>query len=73
MSDERQKWLILSADKIAPQKSVVCRPILLILSAKIDHVLEQLRQASEMGLLGRVEFTGRHRNTLRLLFHIYTV
>jgi len=22
---------------------------------------------------GRVEFTGRHRNTLRLLFHIYTV
>jgi len=24
-------------------------------------------------LSGRVEFTGRHRNTLRLLFHIYTV
>jgi len=23
--------------------------------------------------LGRVEFTGRHKNTLRLLFHIYTV
>ena len=23
--------------------------------------------------VGRVEFTGRHRNTLRLLFHIYTV
>ena len=57
MSDERQNWPILSADKIARQKSVVChakiarnRPIL---SAKIEHVLSSTILSANFSYIGQ--------------------
>jgi len=58
MSDERQHRPILSADKIARQKSVVChakialqnRPIL---SAKIEHVLSSTILSADFSYIGQ--------------------
>jgi len=38
--------------------------------ARIKREFKEVVKSEEVG---RVEFTGRDRNTLRLLFHIYTV
>jgi len=50
MSDERQNRPILSADKIAQQKSVVCRAIL---SAKIEHVLSSTILSADFLYIGQ--------------------
>jgi len=61
MSDERQNWPILSANKIARQKAVVChakiawfcRPIL---SAKIEHVLSSTILSPNFSYIGQQIF-----------------
>jgi len=64
MSDERQNRSILSADKIAQQKSIVCHPKSPdfvgrqnrpILSAKIEHVLSSTILSVDFLCIGQVQ------------------